>query len=254
MNGRIAASIVLLGLLVSTAEASDDAANRFEASLLATPIGTEIAVTLQNGEKVQGELAEAGDESFGLWMEPDESMRERLNVPSARLKKTIRYEDVKELSGAREQMYSSDDLRFRLREGDSIRVRASDGSEARGRIAAFDGDLLRVEERSFRLSDGSVRRIDMEVHDSLKNGALIGFGIGAGLVGLACLAGCDPGLAVAGALVYGGGGAGLGALFDSLRTKSEIVYLPPSGESSKKLTLAPLLTPGAKGLVVRIEF
>jgi len=83
---------------------------------------------------------------------------------------------------------------------------------------------------------------------------LIGFGIGAGLVGLACVTGCDAGLAAAGVLIYGGAGAGLGALFDTLRTDSEIVYLPPSREPSKRLSLAPLLTRDAKGLLVRISF
>jgi hypothetical protein len=253
MRSRFALLSALLSLPVPTSQASDEAANRIEASLLLTPIGTRISATLVNGEKVEGELAEVDDEAFGLWIQPDEAMQERLNLPSAKVKKEIRYEDVKELSGAREPTLSSDDLRYRLRAGDSIRLRASDGSKTGGRIEAFDGDLLLVDERSFRLSEGSVERIDMVVHDPLKNGVLIGFGIGAGLVGLSCLAGCDAGLAVAAALVYGGGGAGLGALFDSLRTKSEIVYLPPAGGPTRRLSFAPLLTRDAKGLVVRLE-
>jgi hypothetical protein len=254
MHRRLALLSALLALPLS-GEANDDAAVRFEASLLATPLGTKISATLVNGEKVEGELAEAGDEFFGVWVEPDESMQERLNLPSAKVKKTIRYEDVKELSGAREPTLSGGKAPFPLRAGDSIRVRAADGSNTRGRVEAFDGDLLRVDSRSFRLSDGSVERIDMVIHDPLKNGVLIGFGIGAGWAGLSCAAGgCDGGSTVAGVLILGGAGAGLGALFDSLRTKSEIVYLPPSREPSKRLSFAPLLTRDAKGLLVMISF
>jgi hypothetical protein len=123
-------------------------------------------------------------------------------------------------------------------------------------VDAFDGDLLQLDERSYRLSDGDVQQIEMKMDDSLLNGALIGLGVGAGLVALGCAAPgeCDSGAAVVSALILGGGLAGLGALFDAAHAGSEVVYVSPQGAPSKRLSVAPLLTRNKKGLLFTIRF
>ena len=217
----------------------------------------EIVATLEDGERVAGELAEAEDESFGLWVEPDETTRKQLGLTSPKLKKTIRYDQLSELQGVRESVaISGEELQFRLRAGDSIRLSTPEGGETRGRVESFDGDLLRVDSRSFRLSDGEVQRIEMNIDDSLLNGSLIGFGIGTGWVALGCaaLGDCDAGAAVIGALVFGGGLAGLGALIDAANERSEVVYVSPRATPSKRLSIAPFFTRDAKGVLVSIRF
>jgi hypothetical protein len=233
----------------------EEAAGRLRARLGATPIGAELAVTLAGGERLSGTLAEVASDSFGLWIEPDEATRERLRVGSGKLKKWIRYDEVKELSGAREVPTSLEQLPFRLRIGDSIRLETAEGTEVEGRLEDFDGDRLRVGASSFRLSQGDVHRIDLKVNDSLANGSLIGLGVGVGWVGLGCAAGgCDAAAFVVGALILGGGGAGLGALFDALHTGSETVYVSTSARDEKSVSLVPLLGGDRKGLALSLRF
>jgi hypothetical protein len=257
METTFALLLASLGLWAPATRASDEAADRFRGQVLATPLGTKVLATLEDGEKVEGELAEAEDESFGLWVEPDEATRERLGLHSPKLKKTIRYDEVAELQGVRgAAALSGEELRFRIRAGDSIRLTTAEGGETGGRVESFDGDILQLDGRSFRLSDGDVKRIEMDIGDSLLNGSLIGLGIGVGWVGLGCAAAdvCEADAAVIAALIMGGGLAGLGALIDSANEGSEVVYVSPRGSPSKDLSVVPLFTRDAKGLRFRISF
>jgi hypothetical protein len=228
---------------------------RLRARLLATRIGTELTVTLDSGDLVQGELADVADESFGIWVKPDEAARRRLHLTSGRLKKRIAYQDISAIEGAGSVAQSGSELAYRMRVGDTVRLRTGDGREVRGRVDDFDGDLLRIDSRSFHLSSGEVQRIERKVDDPVTNGALIGLGIGAGWIGLVCASygGCD-GEAIVPGLVVAGGGAGLGALIDALYTHREVVYVSPSAHPPKKLEVSPILTRDRKGLLFSLHF
>jgi small nuclear ribonucleoprotein (snRNP)-like protein len=232
-----------------------ETADRFRARIHGTPIGEKLEVTLAGGERFDGPLAEVEAETFGLWVEADEEMRERLRVTSGKVKKKIRYEQVAVLRGAREVAISGEELALQLRIGESLRVRTADGRELRGKVKGFDGDSLQVGEHSLHLSQGEVERIE-KVGDSLLDGALIGAGVGLGGTLLLCVAaGCDDGGVVGSlALLFGGGGAGLGVLFDALETRREAIYVSSGPSPRKRLSLAPLWTRDRKGLLVSLQF
>lgn len=244
-------------LSAQTTAGPADAAIRFRARIVATPIGAELEVTLEGGEKVEGELDEVEAESFGVWVEVEEATRKQLNLTSGRLKKWIRYDQVVEIRGAAAEVaLSGEELAFRMRIGDSVRIHTREGDEVRGPVESFDGDLLRVDTRSFHLSQGDVQRIERKVQDSLVNGALIGLGVGVGWTALACSSSgeCDASAATVVAIILGGGCAGLGALFDALRTGTEVVYVGPARSDRTRFGVAPLLTSDKKGLLVSLQF
>jgi len=149
---------------------------------------------------------------------------------------------------------SAEGLAYRMRFGDTISLRTPTGGTITGRVEDFDGDELRVDGRTFSLSRGEVRQIDVRVDDPVGNGALIGASIGTGLVLATCVAvgaDCDEFVLVVGGL-YAGAGAGLGTLFDALHRGREVVYVAPSAASERKLTVVPLFTRDKKGVLVSL--
>jgi hypothetical protein len=146
-----------------------------------------------------------------------------------------------------------------MRFGDTIFLRTPTGRMVTGRVEDFDGDELRIDGKTFSLSRGEVRQIDVRVDDPLGNGALIGAGIGTGVVLATCVAVSGDGNSCAEfALflggVYAGAGAGLGILVDALHRGREVVYVAPSAASERKLTVVPLFTRDKKGVLVSLGF
>jgi hypothetical protein len=149
---------------------------------------------------------------------------------------------------------SAKGLAYRMRFGDTISLRTPTGGTITGRVEDFDGDELRIDGRTFSLSGGDVRQIDLRLDDPVGNGALIGAGIGTGLVLATCVAvgaDCAEFILVLGGL-YAGAGAGLGTLFDALHRGREVVYVAPSAASERKLTVVPLFTRDKKGVLVSL--
>jgi hypothetical protein len=165
------------------------------------------------------------------------------------------------LAAAQEPVRDFGQLNTRLRPGDTIWVTDAQGREVKGRIAALGGDALTLEGgggRSFGSAD--VTTIELRRNDSLGNGALIGLGVGAGLSLAACLAemeGSDQGWCAVAAAFYGGVGAGIGVGIDALIPgKKQVVYRAPgsSGAPHAQLSLAPFITPRAKGVALAFAF
>ena len=154
---------------------------------------------------------------------------------------------------------SAEGLAYRMRFGDTISLRTPTGGTITGRVEDFDGDELRVDGKTFSLSRGEVRQIDVRVDDPVSNGALIGAGIGTGVVLATCVAVSGDGNSCAefalflGGL-YAGAGAGLGTLVDALHRGREVVYVAPSAASERKLTVVPLFTRDKKGVLVSLGF
>lgn len=244
-------------------EVSREGAEHLRATLLGTPVGRELTIALRSGETVEAPLADVGDDSFGVWVTPDEETQRRLGVTGARIKRRILYKEVESIQGGEEVANvatTADRLAYRMRFADTVYVRSANGATVKGRVVDFDGDVLHIDHRTLSLSGAEgdkIERIDLRVEDSLKNGVLIGAGIGAAaLVTLACLSddcGGD-GYVVVGAAFYAGIGAGLGALFDILLNDRELIYVAPDSPSGPRLLAAPILSQDRKGILVSISF
>ena len=152
-------------------------------------------------------------------------------------------------------------LNTRLRPGDTVWVTDAQGREVKGRILSLSTDALTLEggkPRSFGAPE--VSTIQLRRNDSLANGALIGLGVGSGLTLVACLADTEAreaGWCVAAAAVYGGIGAGIGVGIDALIPGKKILAYrapAPSGAPPARLSIAPVVTPRAKGVAVSFAF
>ena len=165
------------------------------------------------------------------------------------------------LCAAQEPVRDFSQLNTRLRPGDTIWVTDAQGREVKGRILSLSTDALTLEggrPRSFGAPD--VSAIQVRRNDSLANGALIGLGVGSGLTLVACLADTEAreaGWCAAAAAVYGGIGAGIGVGIDALIPGKKILAYrapAPSGAPPARLSIAPVVTPRAKGVAVSFAF
>ena len=168
------------------------------------------------------------------------------------------------LAAAQEPVRDFSQLNTRLKPGDTIWVTDAQGREVKGRIESLAPDSLGVDAGGFRtFSAGEVSMIRLRQGDSLGNGALIGLAVGGLGVGLACLAGTegqDEGWCLVGALAYGGIGAAIGVGIDALIPGKKLVAYRapgPAGSSEARharLSIAPVITPRAKGVAVSFAF
>jgi hypothetical protein len=155
----------------------------------------------------------------------------------------------------------ADAVRQRVKEGQKVRVTDDQGRQWQGRIEALATDnlvLLTKDRQRHDFPYAAIIRIDRP-HDTLANGALIGFVSGAvyGLLAVAAeeSADCDPGAffscgdpsGAAYAIIppiLGGLGAGIGVGIDALIRRDPTLFR--RGDS--RLTLAPLLGRGVGGV------
>ena len=165
------------------------------------------------------------------------------------------------IAAAQEPVKSFDQLNTRLKPGDTIWVTDGQGREVKGKIQALAPEAITLKGDGPRtFVAGDVRLISERRRDSLANGALIGLAVGGVGTGLACLAsteGPDQGWCLLAALVYGGIGAGIGVGIDALIPGKKLVaYRAPgsAGSSQARLSIAPVVTPRAKGVAVSFAF
>ena len=163
-------------------------------------------------------------------------------------------------AAAQEPVKSFDQLNTRLKVGDKVWVTDAQGRELQGKIHSLSSDALTLGTdgaRTFAARD--VSAIRERPPDSLKNGALIGFGVGGGLALVACL-GLAEGSGESGWCAialgfYGGVGAGIGVGIDALIPgKKQAVYRAPGSLPSASLSFAPVITPRHKGVAVSFSF
>ncbi len=151
------------------------------------------------------------------------------------------------------------ELRLLVRPGETVTVRDAAGREVKGRIESLSATaiVLQTPGGPQQWSDADLREIRQRRGDPLGNGALIGLGVGAAIGvagGLALRESGESGAVVAAfAAVYGGLGAGIGVGIDALVTRQYVIYRP-RGAPAITLGLAPLITPGARGLRVSLSF
>jgi hypothetical protein len=164
------------------------------------------------------------------------------------------------LAAAQEPVRDFSQLNTRLRPGDTVWVTDVQGREVKGRIGTLSPDTLTLssdEARSYAAAD--VRQMRQRRPDPLWNGALIGFAVGGGLgLGLGNFSGSwSWGDAAVGALMIGAIGMGIGVGVDALIPgKRLVVYRAPgsSGSLPARLSIAPVVTPRARGALVSFAF
>ena len=162
---------------------------------------------------------------------------------------------------AQEPVRDFTQLNTRLKPGDTVWVTDAAGREVKGRIVDLaPGGVTVKSDVSRTYGPADVNLIHERRPDSLKNGALIGLGIGGGLVLGLCLAGEaseGDGWCALAAGIYGGAGAAIGVGIDALIPGKKIVaYRAPgsSGAPSARVSFAPVITPRARGVAVLFSF
>lgn len=157
---------------------------------------------------------------------------------------------------------ATDEIRRRLKDGQKIVVIDDAGEKFEGRVAELKGDALTLRaggERTDVRYDRIVR-IDRP-HDGVGNGALIGFGVGAGLALASALSasGDDSGwgspdplyVAAVGSLVLGGIGAAIGLGLDAAIRRDPTLY---RRQEASRVSLSPLLGRSRRGLAISVSW
>lgn len=158
---------------------------------------------------------------------------------------------------------SFEQLQMLVKPGDKVYVTNSKGVVTVGKVTGLTTSVLSLKEKDTTRdwAESDVSRIMQHRHDSLKNGTLIGSGIGLGFGAIgagACAADdtCDAstGALVADVLIFTGIGAALGAGIDALIHLKTTVYIGRTKVSMNLNTLKPILTNNRKGASVSLSF
>jgi len=170
------------------------------------------------------------------------------------------------LAGAQEPVKSFDQLNTRLKPGDTVYITDAQGREIKGKIREFGPSALTLDSGTAAIFQADAVRLIVERKPRpIGRGALWGLGIGAAVgiaLGIAVVASCNDGDECAGAILVGAGlfggiGAGTGAVIGALIPgKKQAVYRAPgaAGASSARFSLAPVITPARKGVAVSVRF
>ena len=166
-------------------------------------------------------------------------------------------------ANAQDTVVSFDQLSTRLTPGDRVWVTDAHGREVTGRIQSLSPDALTLDANGPRtFAPGDVSVIRDRQRDSLKNGTLIGLGIGGGLAAAWCIGAVaaeeNPSVECAeGFVVFGGLGTLLGLGIDAvIPGRMRVVYRAPGsgGAASARLSIAPVVTARTKGVALAVTF
>lgn len=162
---------------------------------------------------------------------------------------------------AAQEARSFEQLQLLVKPGDRIYVTDSMGNVTEGKVAGLSTSSLRLMTKSSTKdwSESDVFKIRQWRHDSLKNGALIGAGVGFGLSLAGVIAVCGEwgdcgGEAVAAVAVYTGVGAAIGVGFDALIPSKQTVYIGGTRISLNRIKIKPIVGHSRKGVVVAFSF
>lgn len=158
---------------------------------------------------------------------------------------------------------SFDELRLKVKAGDTVYITEDTGkSEQKARILDLSASSVAVSIGGVRrdVVESNVSRIRQRLPDSRKNGALIGFLVGAAAnTALAktlasppesCSGGC-----VAGSVLFGGGlGALAGLGIDALIQGKKDIYVKGASRSSQRVVVRPSVTSQTKSLDISLRF
>jgi hypothetical protein len=150
---------------------------------------------------------------------------------------------------------SFEQLQMLVKPGDKVSVTDELGVVTEGQIAGLSSALLRLRVNSSirELSESDVKSIHQRRNDSLKNGALIGTGVGLG-IGAFGAVGC----ALSDGYCSVGDGTGVGAAIgvgiDALFKSKETIYLGRTKVTLNRHSIKPILSPSRKGAAMSFSF
>ena len=166
-------------------------------------------------------------------------------------------------ANAQEVAARFDELRFKVKAGDTVYITEASGkSEQKARVLDLSASSVAVSIGGVRrdLFESDVSRIRQRLPDSRKNGALIGFLVGAvatTALGKAlesppgsCTGGCIAG----NALFSGGLGALAGLGLDALIQGKKDIYVKGASRSSQNVAVRPSVTSQTKRLDISLRF
>jgi hypothetical protein len=160
---------------------------------------------------------------------------------------------------------SFDQVSLKVKIGDSVIVTDLSGREQEGIVLDFSPKSLSLAIHGTRreLPASDVWALDLRYHDSLKNGALTGLGIGIGVTAFAGIVlaaghrvhgGKDIAILAVDGILYGGLGAALGLLVDSMVEGRLPVYRAAATKpAATKLSFSPLITRDKKGIALTLR-
>lgn len=155
-------------------------------------------------------------------------------------------------AGAEEVSKTFAELQGRIMIGETITATDKAGQVTKGKLASITPTelTLNVQDGPRTLPGNALAKVQARRSGPLWNGALIGAAVAAApVIGLA--AGCGDCEVNAGAALVIGIGAGIGAGIDAL-WKGNVTVMQVGQE--KKVSLAPLVTKGRKGVLCSVRF
>jgi hypothetical protein len=162
-----------------------------------------------------------------------------------------------------QEAQSFEQLKVLVKPGDRIYVTDSTGTVTKGRITALSTSTLTLlaNKNSRELSEKDISRIRQWRHDSLKNGALIGMGVGVGLgaLGTAAFCGdswydCNAGEVIGLVAVYAGIGTAIGVGIDALIPSKQTIYVGGARTALNRIKVKPILDRSHKGVAMAFSF
>jgi hypothetical protein len=150
----------------------------------------------------------------------------------------------------------------RLRVGERIEITDLTGKRLSARFEGISGSVLTATSgnSTLRFTKEDIAQIQRRKPERWWDGMLIGMGVGAvsGFAGAASVCGNDSECSFYTSAVlvptFAGGGAGIGALVDSLFHKNETVYSRSAASVLRRLDVAPLAGKDIKGVRVSLSF
>ena len=143
-----------------------------------------------------------------------------------------------------------------VKPGDTVTVTDSTGRETRGIIAALSPSSFELTVAGSRRAflEDETRTIRQRRSDSLKNGALWGVAVGAGL-GLLTLIDTEPtaGDVIASTALMAGLGTAVGFGIDAIFSSNDLIFVR-SPRASARFTVSPFLSRGSAGARVSLGF
>jgi hypothetical protein len=162
---------------------------------------------------------------------------------------------------AAQQARSFEQLQLRVKPGDRIFVTDLNGKVTEGRVSGLSRSSLSLKSKTETRdwTEADVMQIRKWGHDSLKNGALIGTGVGFGVGVFTGIAWCRSfgncvGDVFAIVALNTGIGAGIGLGLDALIPAKQTVYAGTSRAALKSLRVKPVVGNSRKGVAVAFSF
>jgi hypothetical protein len=162
---------------------------------------------------------------------------------------------------AAQEARSFEQLQLLVKPGDRIFVTDSAGNVTAGKVTGLTTSALSLKTKTSvkDWTESDISKIRQWRHDSLKNGTLIGTGVGLGLGVIGGLLWCSEsgdcrGEAVAIAAFYTGVGAGIGLGIDALIPAKQTVFIGGSKTTVSRIKVKPVVGNSRKGVAVAFSF